>query len=145
MSVFRRSPAFAFAVALGLAAPGLAEAQHAAKSKAPQHADEAPAEGAGAAVDRDTGKLRAPTRDELQELAAGARAYVSQSTEGLLPRVRADGSVVVDLEGRFQSVAIARRVDGKTVVDCATSPEEVDRLLGTAPAAPRTAPVAEEK
>lgn len=145
MSVSRRSLAVAFATAIGLAVPGFAGAQHAAKSKAPQHADEAPAAGAGAAIDRDSGELRAPTREELQELAAAARAYVSQSTEGLARRVRSDGAVGVDLEGRFQSIAIARRApDGSAEVECATSPADLERILA-APAAPETRPAAEEK
>lgn len=65
--------------------------------------------------DRETGKTRPLTSAEALHLAEGIRALVSQSTVGLVEVRNADGSYSMDLQGRFQSVMLAKREDDGTV------------------------------
>jgi len=67
-------------------------------------------------LDRDTGKARPLTPDEASRLAAGIRQLVNQSTEGLVQVRRADGSVSMDLQGRFQNVLLAKKEDDGSIV-----------------------------
>ena len=66
-------------------------------------------------LDRDTGKTRPLTSAEALHLAEGIRALVNQSTDGLVEVRNADGSYSMDLQGRFQSVMLAKREDDGTV------------------------------
>lgn len=71
------------------------------------------------AVDPDTGQTRSLTAAEAQTLADGLKNLVSQSTEGLVQIRRANGTVSVDLQGRFQSALVARKeADGSIVHGC---------------------------
>src|SRR5436189_290320 len=47
------------------------------------------------------------TPAEAQEVAAGIRQLVSQSTDGLVQVPHANGLVSMDLQGRFQNVTVA--------------------------------------
>lgn len=76
------------------------------------------------AIDRDTGQTRALTAAEAQKLADGLKDLVSQSTDGLVQVRRADGTVSIDLQGRFQNVTLARRESNGTIVQaCVDTPE----------------------
>lgn len=96
-----------------------------------------------------TGKedAKPPTPAE-QAADAELERITDQSSEGLTPVQRPDGSVTVDLEGRFQSVVVARKnADGTTSIGC------VDRLPSkdaapqapAAPAQPAPTPALEVK
>ena len=86
------------------------------------------------------------TPEEAQKMAAGIQQLVSQSTEGLVQVRHPDGSVSMDLQGRFQNVLMAKKeADGKLSqacvndVDAAAAFLEIDpQLLG---GKPRTVPL----
>lgn len=131
-----------------LASPAAAQhaAKHDAASKA-KEADEAPPDGAAsqAAIDPSTGRLRALTREEARALAEAAAASLSQSSEGLRSTVLPGGAIAVDLDGRFESVSLARaRTDGTVDARCVTTAEEARQYLG-ADATPGKAAGLEEK
>jgi biopolymer transport protein ExbD len=66
-------------------------------------------------LDRATGLSRSLTAVEAQRLAQGLSQLINQSTEGLVQVQRADGSVSMDLEGRFQNVVVAKREDDGSI------------------------------
>ncbi len=80
--------------------------------------------GSVVAIDRQTGQMRPLTAAEAQTLALGIKELLNQSTDGLVQVRRADGSVSIDLQGRFQNVTLARKEsDGSIVQACVDSPE----------------------
>lgn len=110
-----------------------AVAQHAAKGKM-NGPDEVTAGSAGqqVAVDPKTGKFRAPTPEELQELTAPMAN--NQSSEGLTEKAGPNGAVYVDLEGRFENYTVAKiGPDGKVVTGCATSAKEANEFFKSEP------------
>jgi hypothetical protein len=62
------------------------------------------------AIDPETGAPGAPSPEQVQALraAAGTRASVSRSPEGLRETRLSNGTVILDLDGRFQDFALAR-------------------------------------
>lgn len=66
-------------------------------------------------LDRQTGDTRALTAEEAQVLAQGITELLNQSTDGLVQVQRSDGSVSMDLQGRFQNVMLARKEDDGTI------------------------------
>ncbi len=119
-------------------------AQHAAKGDNGAH-------GQQVAADKQAGKLRQPSTEEVQQLLEGVAPLVNMSTEGLTAVQHEDGSVSIDLQGRFQNVAVATiGADGKVQEKCVTSVEEAkDFLNGDAKTskseAKKAAPALEEK
>jgi hypothetical protein len=82
-------------------------------------------------VDQTTGQRRKPTDEEIEALVAQVSALTNRSSEGLTVTHRPDGSEMVNLEDRFNSVALARaNDDGSTSVRCVTSMEEAAEFLG---------------
>ena len=95
---------------------GTASAQHASKNKADNPNQ------------KDT--FRNMSADELNELEAAIAPALSQSTEGLVVKDGPAGSKVIDLQGRFQSVAIAKvGSDGKVQSQCVTNMDEAKQFL----------------
>jgi hypothetical protein len=97
-------------------------------------AAEAPAgaSAAGMLAFRDpvTGKLRPPTEAELEAIRPQLEALFNQSSEGLEEIVLDDGSVGVDLQGRFQTAVVAVvNEDGTVAATCVSSQKEIDDLL----------------
>jgi hypothetical protein len=100
-------------------------------------------------IDRQTGQIRPLTPEEARRLADGIKQLVSQSTEGLVQIHRANGSVSMDLQGRFQSVLLAKKEDDGTIsqacidnVESAASFFEIDpELVGAAKRAAKSQPV----
>jgi hypothetical protein len=85
-------------------------------------------------VDGQTGQIKPLTQEEAQKLAAGLKDMVNQSTEGLEQVQHADGSVSVDLKGRFQNVSVARvNQDGSVTQSCVDSPESAAAFFGIDP------------
>jgi hypothetical protein len=70
-------------------------------------------------IDPETGELTTgiePTESVLS-LNPDLQNALSQDSEGLVPEYHADGSVSLDLQGRFQSASIARiGKDGKVII-----------------------------
>jgi hypothetical protein len=75
-------------------------------------------------LDPQTGQVRPLTQEEAQKMAEGIKQLVNQSTDGLQSVRHADGSVSIDLQGRFQSIAVAKRAeDGKLTQSCVDNPK----------------------
>lgn len=76
-------------------------------------------------------QIRPLTQEEAQQMAEGLKKLVNQSMEGLQQVRHADGSVSMDLQGRFQSVALAKRTaDGGVTQSCVDNPEAAAAFLG---------------
>lgn len=81
--------------------------------------------------DQVTGRLRKPTVEETQAIVDQVSAFTNRSSEGLTAVSLPNGSVKVDLEGRFSGVALGRaNADGTTEVRCVMSMEEAADFLG---------------
>jgi hypothetical protein len=103
----------AFILILGV---GTVSAQHASKNKSDNPNQ------------KDTFKNM--TADELNELQAAIAPALSQSTEGLVIKDGPAGSKSMNLQGRFQSVAIAKvGSDGKVQSQCVTNIDEAKKFL----------------
>lgn len=84
------------------------------------------------AIDAQTGRLRQPTPEEARKLAEGMKAYLNRSAVGLTVREHPNGMKSVNLQGRFQSIAIAQRgSDGNITQRCVTSQQEAKQALKT--------------
>lgn len=82
-------------------------------------------------IDPQTGQIRPLTPAEAQKLADGMKELVSQSSDGLVPVQRPDGLVSIDLQGRFQSVAVAKKVEGDNIAQsCVDSTEAAADFFG---------------
>ena len=99
-------------------------------------------------VDRQTGQWRPLTPEEAQILAQGIKQLVNQSTDGLVQVHHANGSVSMNLQGRFQNVLLAKKEpDGTISQACVDNLEsaaaffEIDpELLGVAVRNPESHP-----
>ena len=97
-------------------------------------------------VDPQTGQIKPLSPEEAKNLADGLKNMFNRSTEGLNQVRHADGSLSIDLQGRFQSVAVARiNADGAVEQSCVDTPQAAanffgidPQLLGVAP--PKNAP-----
>lgn len=133
------------AVALALASPGWARAQHAAHAG---HSDDenvsAVSPGQAAAVDA-RGNLRAPTADEVRQLTAQLRQRLDRSGQPA-SRVSAGGMKSVTLDESYHSVSLARVAGGKVETSCVETADEARQFLEHGqPAKPAAAPALEEK
>lgn len=80
------------------------------------------------AIDED-GALRAPTAEEAQALIGAMGESLSQSDHGLSERRLQDGAALVDLQGRFESVSLARIQNGEVVTRCVNTAAEAAEFL----------------
>lgn len=110
---------------LGL--PGLALAQHAGKGQAKDK--DGAGDGVQVAVDPATGKLRQPTREEVETLLQGMQRQLDQSSEGLTVVRQPNGVMTIDLDDRFQSVSVARVGAGGVSTECVSTPGEARAFL----------------
>jgi hypothetical protein len=99
-------------------------------------------------IDPETGEMGMPTPDQMQKLSESPQYQVDHSSAGLLEIHHPDGSVSIDLQGRFQEYATVRiGPDGKLIYQCVDGPENAKRVLessapaGTGAAPPAVAPV----
>lgn len=75
-------------------------------------------------IDRQTGQARPLTQEEARRLAEGIKQLVNQSSDGLVQIRRADGSVSMDLQGRFQNLMLAKKeADGSISQTCVDNVE----------------------
>jgi hypothetical protein len=82
----------------------------------PTGAEDAPSTARAASVSR-----------QAEQLEQQLRAMTSESSEGLVPVTQANGTVTVDLEGRFMSVLVATpSEDGGAAVSCHTGHEALE-------------------
>ena len=85
-------------------------------------------------VDSQTGQIQELTPEEKQKLAAGLKQMVNKSAEDLTEIHHSDGSVSVDLEGRFQNVTVAKiDEDGNLIQSCVDNPRAAGAFFGIAP------------
>ena len=85
-------------------------------------------------VDSQTGQIAELTPEEAKKLAAGLKQLVNQSTEGLVEAPHSDGSVSVDLNGRFKNVTVARvNKDGSISKSCLDNPRAAAKFFGIDP------------
>ena len=74
------------------------------------------------------------TPAEAQTLAEGLKPLVNQSTEGLVQVQRPDGSVSMNLEGRFQNVIVAKKeADGTVSQSCVNNADSAAAFFGIKP------------
>jgi hypothetical protein len=96
--------------------------------------DDRPRPGAGGsivAIDPETGQLGAPSPEQMRALEqAGRDLAVSRTGEGLRETVLPNGTVIVDLDGRFEEHVVAR-VDrtGRLVQGCIHDVRAVAKAL----------------
>jgi hypothetical protein len=87
-----------------------------------------------AQVDAQTGQIKPLTQEEAQKLASALKELANQSTDGLKSVHHPDGSVSMDLQGRFQNVALAKRnEDGTVSQSCVDNPESGAAFFGLDP------------
>lgn len=86
------------------------------------------------------GQIRPLTPDEAKKLAEGLNPMLNKSSEGLVEEHNADGSVEMDLQGRFQSVTVARvNKDGSVTQSCVDNPRAAGAFFGIDPKSIRPA------
>ena len=88
----------------------------------------------GQRVDVQTAQIKPLTPEEAQRLAVALKELANQSTDGLQQVQHPDGSVSMDLQGRFQNVALAKRNDDGTVSQaCIDNPAAGAAFFGIDP------------
>jgi len=85
-------------------------------------------------VDSQTGQIKPLTPEQARNLAEGLKGMLNKSTEGLVEEQNADGSVSMDLQGRFQNVTVARvNKDGTVTTSCVDNPRAAAAFFGIDP------------
>ena len=93
-----------------------------------------------------TGDARPLTQEEAQRLANGLAPMLDNSTDGLTQVQHADGSVSMDLEGRFQNVTVARvNSDGTLDQSCVDNPRAAAKFFRMDPKLIENAPTARRR
>lgn len=97
-------------------------------------------------IDTQTGRIRPLTPEEAQQLANGLAPMLDNSTDGLIQVHHADGSVSMDLQGRFQNVAVAKvSTDGTIEQGCVDNPRAAAKFFGIDPKLIENAPTARKR
>jgi hypothetical protein len=92
-------------------------------------------------VDSQTGKIQPLTPEEAKKLAEGLKPMLNKSSEGLVEEHHPDGSLSMDLEGRFQNVTVARiNKDGSVSQSCVNNPRAAGAFFGIDPKLIENAP-----
>jgi hypothetical protein len=81
----------------------------------------------------DAGQIRPLTQEEAQRLAEGIKELVNPSTEGLKTVRHPDGTITMDLDGRFQNVTLAKRTENGVAQTCVDNPEAAAEFFGIDP------------
>jgi hypothetical protein len=85
-------------------------------------------------IDSQTGKLRKPTVDEARALVETITGLTNRSSKGLQVEEAANGMKKVDLQGRFQTVVLAKpNPDGTNEIRCVSTAKEAAEFLGIDP------------
>jgi len=130
--------------AVSLALPALAGDDPAAAAPPEQAAAQAPAQAPVAAaglvafIDPATGGLTStPTEEQRAALRAALAALVNESDAGLYEVVLPDGTVVMDLQGRFQEAVVVQVApDGTRNLACVGSVATAAQSPAAVPQAP---------
>jgi hypothetical protein len=106
------------------------------------------------AIDPETGRLGMPTAEQLGallpagslQLSPSERTGLLRTSAGLAAVRRADGSVMIDLQGRFMDYSVVRLdANGRPRLGCVDDAAALSRWLGECESAPRSAPALEVK
>ena len=82
-------------------------------------------------VDKETGAVRMPTQQEVDEVVANLSALGQRPAENLQQAPQSDGAVAVDLDGGFGGILLARpNADGTWETKCVFTLEEGAEFLG---------------
>jgi hypothetical protein len=85
-------------------------------------------------VDSQTGQIKPLSPEEAKQMADGLKTMLNKSTDGLVHVQQTDGSVSMDLQGRFQNVAVARvNADGTLEQSCVDEPLAAAQFFGIDP------------
>lgn len=75
-------------------------------------------------VDPQTGQIKEPTPEEARQLAAGLKQLINKDSKDLVPVTEPDGSISIDLQGRFQHVTVAKVNENDSVSQsCVDNPK----------------------
>jgi hypothetical protein len=120
-----------FGVFIALAAAGPSKSAAAATNPAPQAPQKRYKATHPIIVDRQTGQLRMPTRQEIDELVGNLATLANRPTEGLQQTSVANGGVAIDVGGGYGGVMLARpNDDGTWETKCVFTFEEGAEFLG---------------
>jgi hypothetical protein len=93
-----------------------------------------------------TGEIKPLTQEEAQRLANDLAPMLDNATDGLTQVRHADGSVSMDLEGRFQNVTVARvNSDGTVEQSCVDNPRAAAKFFRMDPRLIENAPTARRR
>ena len=97
-------------------------------------------------IDTQSGEVRPLTTEEAQKLANGLAPMLDDSADGLVQVKHADGSVSMDLQGRFQNVTVARvSAEGALEQACVDNPRAAARFFRIDPKLIENAPTARRR
>ena len=97
-------------------------------------------------IDTQSGQIKPLTAEEAQKLANGLAPMLDDSADGLVQVKHADGSVSMDLQGRFQNVTVARiNADGTMEQACVDNPRAAARFFRIDPKLIENAPTARRR
>ena len=93
-----------------------------------------------------SGDVKPLTAEEAQRLANGLAPMLDDSADGLVQVKHADGSVSMDLEGRFQNVTVARiTAEGTIEQSCVDNPRAAAKFFRIDPKLIENAPTARKR
>jgi hypothetical protein len=96
--------------------------------------------GVRVAIDPETGELGLPSPEQARALSAAEATALSRSSVGLHQVFFPDGTVMIDLQGRFMDYLVARRdASGRLRVGCANDAAGIRHLLRERGAVPAPA------
>ena len=85
-------------------------------------------------VDPQTGQIKPLSPEKAKRLVDELKPVLNRSTDGLTQVRHGDGSLSMDLQGRFQNVVVARRnTDGTVERSCVDNPQAAANFFGVDP------------
>ena len=97
-------------------------------------------------INPQTGEIKPLTQEEAQRLANDLAPMLDNATDGLTQVRHADGSVSMDLQGRFQNVTVARlNSDGTVDQSCVDNPRAAAKFFRMDPRLIENAPTARRR
>ena len=97
-------------------------------------------------IDTQGGEIKPLTAEEAQKLANGLAPMLDDSADGLVQVKHADGSVSMDLQGRFQNVTVARvTADGTIEQSCVDNARAAAKFFRIDPKLIENAPTARRR
>ena len=97
-------------------------------------------------INTQNGRIKPLTQEEAERLANGLAPMLDNATDGLVQVRHPDGSVSMDLHGRFQNVTVAKVNDDGTVEQgCVDNPRAAARFFRIDPKLIENAPTARKR